>query len=288
MKRAISSNAFARSTTTYPLEVSGGLVRSTRHWERSYWAWQISKWLQGTWGDYLPICLSFPPIYKFHSFAIIIAGWHLYSGTSAYNFYVVSHLAAFAILTQSVAFLVLFDVLHKSLLLHTLRVILYVLTLFLFYYNAWYSYDLTGNEGYRAACPATCRFNSSGYTWGGIVAAGGPVYLFIVVDLLQKLYQRRKEGKSKHQPHRHNLVFRIFRVLAWITCIIDFWYSWITVSTSSLLMSYGGLIDSPTYDLNTWGFGQLVAMILVVLPLLAALQEWKGMLFYSHLAYLQS
>jgi len=216
----------------------------------------------------------------FNSFATIIAGWHIYPSTSAYNFYVVSHLAAFAILTQSIALLVLFDVLHKSLFLHALRVSLYAATLFFFYFNAWFSYDLTGNEGYRAACPATCRFKTSAATWVGIVAAGAPVYLFILLDLGRKVLQRFKKSK-KSKPHRLGIIFRIFRVIAWVTCIVDLYYGWATVNISSQLISYGGLIDSPTYDLDTWGFGQLVAMVLILLPLIAAVQEWKGRSFFS-------
>jgi len=112
---------------------------------------------------------------------------------SAYHYYVVIHTAAFAIVTQSMAMLVTFDILHLSLSLHAMRVFIYTVSIFIFYYAAWASYNLTGDKGYRGACPAHCKFKSYSATWAGIIILGAPVYLFIIADLCGRLNKRHKK-----------------------------------------------------------------------------------------------
>jgi hypothetical protein len=54
-----------------------------------------------------------------------------------------------------------------------------------------------------------------------------------------------------------------------------------------MIESYSRLILTTDFDENAWGFGQLVAIILISLPFLTALEEYKGWFlrgFEGHLA----
>jgi hypothetical protein len=94
------------------------------------------------------------------------------------------------------AMLVTSDIIHNSMLLHTLRVVIYTATILTFYYAAWYSYNLTGSEGYRAACPVQCKFKSYQATWALIIALGAPIYLLIIADLCRRWDRRWKEHRG--------------------------------------------------------------------------------------------
>lgn len=93
------------------------------------------------------------------------------------------------------AILVTLDIIHASLPLHSIRVTVHTVSLFWFYYAAWYSYDLTDSEGYRAACPAHCKFKAYIPTWAVIIFLGAPVYCYILADLTQIWYFHLK-GKT--------------------------------------------------------------------------------------------
>jgi hypothetical protein len=182
-------------------------------------------------------------------------------------------MAASTCLAQSTALLVLHDILHKSLLLHTLRVIGYASSVGLFYWNAYYSYDLVGNEGYRASCPATCNFRSFSRNWVYLLVVGAPVFSFIILDLVRSYLKRYNPGRVSNKI---GIGFRVLRVLAWLLCVGAYVVGFFTMAKSTLAENYGGLIVSPSSELEVWGFGQLVAVILLILPFLGALQEWKG------------
>jgi hypothetical protein len=190
------------------------------------------------------------------------------------------------------AILVIFDMVHKSLVLHSIRVLVYSTTLFIFYYSAWYSYDLTGSEGFRASCPASCQFKHYSNNWIVVVAAGSPIYLFIITDLFRKILETRGLINPKtwiqEKPMSELTVFQKFksiffqhgfqvaRFLVWGLCLVDLCVACFGVFSSWFIWRYDGLVLSPDFDDISWGFGQLVAVILICLPVLTMAEEWKG------------
>lgn len=212
---------------------------------------------------------------------------------SAYHYYVMSHTAAFAIVTQSMAMLVTFDIMHTSIMLHTIRIVIYTSTIVTFYYAVWYSYNLTGSEGYRSTCPAYCKFKTYSPTWILLVVLGAPVYLCIIIDYLRRLNMHRLKF-YKIEIHEYNdsrkgwhKMWQIFtrygRFTAWIISVCDLSIGLTTFITSWRIKCYSGLIATEDFDENSWGFGQIVAMILIILPFLTAFEEFKGRLNYHPL-----
>jgi hypothetical protein len=210
---------------------------------------------------------------------------------AAYHYYVVIQSAAFAIVTQSMAILVTSDIIHRSVFLHTLRVVIYTATVLTFYYAAWYSYKLTGQYGYRGACPARCKFQSYQATWAMIIVLGAPIYLFIILDLFRRLDRKWKEHKNidihEHNRQNHSKIHELWhrgwkvgmdhgRLLAWVYCIVDLTIGLYGFISGWMVQSYSGLILTADFDENSWGFGQLVAIILISLPFLTALEEFIG------------
>lgn len=213
--------------------------------------------------------------------------------------YVVTNIAAFSVLTLSISLLVVFDIIHRSLALHTLRVIVYSVVLGLFYAAAFSSYNLTGLQGYKAACPAYCSFNTnSTHSWYiTIIFAGFPVYAFIIIDLGRKYLHHLEmldavEIPECERPYNCGLRhwqwlgswlwwhgFMGFRVAAWIYCIVELGFALWTVFYSRNTKDYKDLGLVPDFNQDRWGFGQLTAIILIALPFLAVLQEWRGKLY---------
>jgi hypothetical protein len=183
------------------------------------------------------------------------------------------------------AILVTLDIKHASLILHSIRVTVYTGSLFWFYYAAWYSYDLTGSEGYRAACPAYCKFRAYTPTWAVIIFLGAPVYYYILADLMQRWYFHLR-GKTI-LSRESNVVTRFFEkygmrvgaVLGWVLCVADLVIGFYSFLKSWLIKPYSGLIMIMDFDENAWMFGQLVAMIFIALPFLTAFEEFIGKLF---------
>jgi len=66
------------------------------------------------------------------------------------------------------------------------------------------------------------------------------------------------------------------RFLAWFYCIIDLTIGLYSFIDSWMIEPYSGMILTEDFDENAWGFGQLVAIILISLPFLTALEEYKG------------
>lgn len=178
-----------------------------------------------------------------------------------------------------------FDIIHSSLLLHTVRVAIYIGTIFLFYYAAWFSYDLTGDEGYRSTCPAKCKFQSYTPNWVSIVFLGAPIYLFIIADLVREIKKRHNKANPQYQDRDRKkgrlarylkLGMDYGRFLAWVYCIIDFIIGLSTFIIAWMVKYYSGMILTSDFDENTWGFGQLVAIILISLPFITGFEEYKG------------
>lgn len=163
----------------------------------------------------------------------------------------------------------------------------------MFYYCAWFSYDLTGSEGFRAACPATCQFKHASSNWVVVVIAGSPIYLFIIADLVRQILERRGILKTElgvQEKHASDFTgmqrvratisqhgFQVARYLIWCLCIVDLCVACFSVFSSWFIWRYDGLVLTPDFDDISWGFGQLVAVILICLPVLTMAEEWKGM-----------
>ena len=259
------------------------------------WGW-LTEQRAEFWNDILgQIILGLADQQMVTGFAILVSGFHTYDFISAYHFYIVAHVAAFSCLTQSMAILVIFDIIHRSLILHAMRVLVYSITLGLFYAAAFLSFDLTGPRGYRASCPATCKFKSAEGTFVGVVLAGLPVYAFIIFDLIRKALQRygiletddfkkryrRPPGIAGFQLFRSiawRYGFQTLRLVAWLYTIGDLGVGLYSVWTSWWIKSYQGLALESNFDQMSWGFGQLVAVILISLPFLSAIEMFKGML----------
>jgi hypothetical protein len=223
-------------------------------------------------------------------FAMLTAAIHILPQTAAYNFYIMAHAGAFALVTQSMGLLVSFDFIHKSLPLYATRIVVYTATLGLFYTCAYLSYDLTGDQGYRAACPATCEFKRGESKFVVVLIVGLPIYAFILTDFVRELLRlgplKRGTNPSRRPPGFN--IFRIVayyvwhhgfqfaRIIAWLCTVADLGVSLWTIWTSWYISEYKQLVVKEGYSENVWNFGQLVAVILVALPFLSIFEEWSG------------
>jgi hypothetical protein len=264
------------------------------------WRWMPKRAQAAFWNDIFgKLVMGLADQQMVTGFAVLVAALHIWPMTAAYNFYVMAHVAAFAIVTQSMGLLVLLDLIHKSLMLYALRVLVLTVTLGLFYTCAFLSYDLTGKYGFQAACPATCKFKTGPGKFVIIVLAGVPIYAFILADFIREVLCRLKRLEKnriepRQKPQGLNIFqtikiftwhhgFQVARVLAWLYIIGDLGVALWGVWSSWYLERYIGLDVQPGYNEKSWDFGQLVAVILIALPFLAIVEEWKGK-FFQHRA----
>ena len=86
-----------------------------------------------------------------------------------------------------------------------------------------------------------------------------------------------EESRWRRQFHRLKTAgIGYGRFLAWFYCIIDLTIGLYSFIDSWMIEPYSGMILTEDFDENAWGFGQLVAIILISLPFLTALEEYKG------------
>jgi len=102
--------------------------------------------------------------------------------------------------------------------------------------------------------------------------------LKIVSDKNQRMWNIIKSGKEENFIIRFLVQLLVhFPILGQACMVMFFPYLTFLLYRSRQTSSYEGLTLSPDFDQeNRWGIGQLVPMVLLVLPFLAAIQGYIG------------
>lgn len=220
--------------------------------------------------------------------------WDNYT-ISAYHFNLVAYLAWFSCFTHAITLLTLMDWMRESRSLLCVRLSLFSAVLGVFLWTQIMARDYTSlphasSPGFRAACPARCCISDSlsfnSYNWVRLCPLL-LVALRVIWMLVRGLFRRVTwfDGLSTKLEIDKDLSFALRATNFYVAVILfaivtGLGYSLTIIGEVRDISNYPNLEVSSTFfqEQNSWGFGQIVSMILLVLPFLAAVEGFIGKL----------
>ena len=216
--------------------------------------------------------------------AILVAAALEWETISAYHFNIIASLAWFSSFTHALTLMSLMQWMRRSMFLLYLRLSLFtaVFVMYLWAQAVARDYTPSGSPGYRAACPAHCCLSDGWSEFSGIftiismlrVGSLSLMVLLIAWRLLNDWYQK---SWLKSTTEKNKICHNIVAVGIYTALLVGVFGGVTGVAFTRDTGSYSGLKVSQAFqDQNLWGFGQIVPMILLILPLIAAIEGFVG------------
>jgi hypothetical protein len=224
------------------------------------------------------------------AFAVLIAARVQWDTISAYHFNIISILAWFSCFTHAITLLTLMYWMKESKPLLFLRLSLFTAVFLMWLWAQAMARDYQDGSqgtdafiGQRAACPARCCLSDSWSTSNGLFRLICLVLVLAVVawNLFRHLTHKTNHLASTSAPTKKNTEQLSLLIIAFILFFALNTAMMYTILFDSATMrnvsAYTGLIASQAFeDQNIWGFGQIVPMVLLILPVLAAFEGYIG------------
>lgn len=194
--------------------------------------------------------------------AILIPPMQDFKAISAYHFNIIASLAWFASVTHAITLSTMTDWMAESMFLLCLRVIIFVAMLTMYLWSQVNARDYRRNDplevkGARAACPAYCSLGDEIDGFWIFIRVGTCFAGFLLV--VCKWYSMSSKFK---------FILYIWLLMGVFISVMDF-------INLRQVWQYSALDASPEFmDEDSWGFGQIVPVILLILPFLAAVQSF--------------
>jgi hypothetical protein len=215
--------------------------------------------------------------------AILMTGQHQldHRAISAYHFNIIVFLAWFSCFAHAVTLMCLVNWMMESGFLLGLRLFLFLcatsLTFILQHSARDYQHT---QEGRKAACFADCCAHGDDVNPGWKIMYARRVSLALMALLVAwrvLIVGARKIQWTKGLKHMEPLRGRVPWALAVPAVICAIILTGLDVGKIRQVSSYPGLEASDSFfDQNDWSFGQIVPMILLLLPLLGAVEGFVG------------
>jgi hypothetical protein len=225
--------------------------------------------------------------------AILIAAlkeWHTISG---YHYNIVVYLAWFSSFTHAVALFSLGDMLKKSRILLLLRLVAFltVFVLFIVAQSRVRTFGIVSEKfmerdlaaGNAASCPAQCSAVARDYDGAAL-----EIRISIIAVAIFGICITWGDGKwvalagrIGDGNHMEKILHIVLVLWFFVIFTLGFGLAFGVAAAVNLrdpARYLGVRVASNFEDQNSWSFGQLVAVILLILPFLAALQGFVGMI----------
>jgi hypothetical protein len=242
---------------------------------------------------FAPLVLSLADQQMVTGLAILIAALRDWDNISAYHFNLVVYIAWFSSFTHSIALISITEILVKNMMLLVLRSIGFTAVFALYIFAQarnrtfeiigipYFVFLLTDGQGQYpgavAACLAKCcaAQQSSTVVKKSQVMALVVCFILGVVCWLGGLVIHSLEDTEKKDLAFCTCAFLKILMVALAIVLL------ISGSVGAFILrdldNYDGLVVAENFgDQNAWSFGQLVAVILLILPLLAAMEGFLG------------
>lgn len=216
--------------------------------------------------------------------AILVAAALEWQTISAYHFNLIASLAWFSSFTHALTLLSLMKWMRRSMFLLCLRLFLFaaVFVMYLWAQAVARNYSSSSGSGYRAACPAHCCLSDGWSEFSGMftiisMLRVGSLSLIVFLIAWRLLIDWYQKGWRKSTTERNKICHQIIAVGISAALLIAVFGGVTGVAFIRDTSSYSGLKVSQAFqDQNMWGFGQIVPMILFILPLIAAIEGFVG------------
>jgi len=271
--------------TTAGLTVFASIVAFFSAWKSGEDVLPVStdmRLLQATTG---PLVISLADQQMVAGLAILIAAFKDWNTISAYHFNLVVYIAWFSSFTHGVALISTTALLMKNMILLVLRLVGFT-AVFALYVVAqarsrtygdgkilWY----LGTSKYpdaAAACLAKCCAAQLPSHDGGEFQIGALV-LYLFLGAVNWLLDSLESTKRRPMSFLRQFVKFVIMIISVALLLV----AGVSASILRDVSRYDGLVVANDFgDQNAWSFGQLVAVILLILPLLAALEGFFGKL----------
>jgi hypothetical protein len=217
--------------------------------------------------------------------AILVAAALEWETISAYHFNLIAYLAWFSSFTHALTLLSLMQWMRRSMFLLCLRLALFAAVFVMYLWAQAVARDYSspsGIPGYRAACPAHCCLSDRWTEFSGIfmvisvlrIVSLSLMVLLITWELLSDWFQK---SWLRSTTDENETCHKIVKVGICTTLLIAVFGAVTGVAFIRDTDSYDGLIVSQAFrDQNLWNFGQIVPMILLILPIIATIEGFVG------------
>lgn len=235
--------------------------------------------------------------------AILIAALWEWNTISGYHFNLVVYLAWFSSFTHAISLFSLCDLLKTSQLLLGLRLIGFAAVFILFaiaqsrarFFGIQNEQLIARNNlgeigAMMASCPAQCSAEDRKYS--------GQIHQFRIAAIVAILVGVGMSWSKKSWSHRFWAIWsgRLLPVVLavviflWLAVIVAVLFGLVFAITSAISLrnpkQYPGIQLAADFDdQNSWSFGQLVAIIIMILPFLAAAEGYLGKFSSNSLIY---
>jgi hypothetical protein len=219
--------------------------------------------------------------------AILVAAALEWETISAYHFNLIASLAWFSSFTHALTLMSLMQWMRRSMFLLCLRLSLFVavFVMYLWAQAVARDYSSPSGSGYKAACPAHCCLSDGWSEFSGIftiisMLRVGSLSLMVLLIAWRLLNDCCEKSWRKSTTEKSNTYHNIIAVGIFAALLVAVFGGVTGVAFIRDTASYYGLQVSQAFqDQNLWGFGQIVPMILLILPLIAAIEGFVGQLY---------
>lgn len=216
--------------------------------------------------------------------AMLIAAAIEWESISAYHFNLVASLAWFSCFTHALTLLSLMHWMRRSTFLLCLRLSLFitVFSMYLWAQAVARDYSRLGESAYNAACPAHCCLSDRWSQFSGMftiisLLRVGSVSFLAFILALRFLIDWYRKNCTETTAERIKKFHGCAKVGVLIALMVAAAAGVTGVAFVRDTNSYNGLKLSQAFqDQDLWGFGQIVPMILLIIPFIGAMAGFVG------------